>query len=92
MISVSLQANKNYVKLYPNPVDNQLNLEIGSTYNSRVAWRVTSMSGASVIQGERLIAAGVNIWSIDVSKLAKGVYLFKMQGELIDKRIQFVKQ
>ena len=52
------------MKIYPNPVDQQLNFEIGSVNNERIAWKMTSMAGMEILKGERKISSGTTIWSI----------------------------
>ena len=92
VISVSLENAANNVKLYPNPVGNQLNVQINSSGSGRVGWRIINMSGVTVMSGQRTIVGGNNIVGVDVTKLSKGVYLLSVQGDVINKRIQFVKQ
>ncbi|WP_276503075.1 choice-of-anchor tandem repeat GloVer-containing protein [Terrimonas pollutisoli] len=92
VIAVSLENNASKVKVYPNPVGNQLGLQISSSANDRVVWKIINMSGVTVMNGQRTIAAGDNIVGLDVTKLSRGVYLLSVQGDKINKRIQFVKQ
>ncbi|HKO80917.1 MAG TPA: choice-of-anchor tandem repeat GloVer-containing protein, partial [Chitinophagaceae bacterium] len=92
VITLSLESKNNYVKVYPNPVDQHLNLEIGSVNNERVTWKVISMSGMEILKGERRMSAGTTILGIDAGKLSKGIYLLSVQGGAINKQIQFVKQ
>jgi uncharacterized repeat protein (TIGR03803 family) len=92
VVTVSLDSRKEYVKVYPNPVDRQLNLEIGSATSDKIAWKVISISGTDVLRGERMISSGTTILGIDVNKLPKGIYLLSVRGNDIDKMIRFVKQ
>ncbi|MFC0774194.1 choice-of-anchor tandem repeat GloVer-containing protein [Terrimonas alba] len=92
VISVSLENKGNDVKAYPNPVGTQLSLQITSAANDRVVWKIINMSGVTVMNGQRTIAAGDNIVGLDVTKLSRGVYLLGVQGDKINKQIQFVKQ
>ena len=50
------------------------------------------MSGSDILAGQRILPAGVSILQIDVSKLAKGVYLLSVEGDKVKKRLQFFKQ
>jgi uncharacterized repeat protein (TIGR03803 family) len=92
VVTVSLDSRKEYVKAYPNPVDRQLNLEIGSANSSRIVWKVISISGVDVLRGERMISSGTTILGIDVNRLPKGMYMLSVQGDTVNKLIQFVKQ
>jgi uncharacterized repeat protein (TIGR03803 family) len=91
LVTVSLDAAGEYMKVYPNPVDRQLNVEIGAAYSERITWKMIGMSGANMLNGQRTIAAGTNMLQIDVSRLSKGVYLLELKGDKLQKRVQFFK-
>ena len=75
------------VKLYPNPAQSELNLDIPEAMNVQ-AVRIFSANGAEVKQAHTLN----NFNTIDISALAPGVYFLSIQteDEVINKK--FIKQ
>ncbi|RYF95895.1 MAG: T9SS type A sorting domain-containing protein [Chitinophagaceae bacterium] len=92
VVTVSLDAVSDYAKIYPNPADRQLTLEMGSSATEKINWKVISMSGANILSGQRVIGSGTTVLQLDVSKLSKGVYLLSIEGDRLKKRLQFFKQ
>lgn len=66
--------NKNMVALFPNPVQNVLNLNIQSTSNTKTALIITDITGRIVLHEQLTINRGVQIKSLDINKLSKGNY------------------
>ena len=75
------------VKLYPNPAQSELNLDIPESMNVR-GIRIFSVNGAEVKQAHTLN----NFATIDISALNPGVYFLSIQteDEVINKK--FIKQ
>lgn len=74
------------IKLYPNPVKNQLILENLDLISEFIKIEITSLSGRSI---QREIAP---LNSIDVSGLANGVYLLNVYGEDEIHTLKFIKR
>jgi hypothetical protein len=60
--------------IYPNPVTSTLNLSIESTKNTKVEIVVVNTLGMKVYQQPASIATGNNLQSINISRLAAGLY------------------
>lgn len=79
------EATKQNVKVYPNPVQNQLFIELATEQVAEV--EIIDISGKVV----RHISEA-NIKSIDVSMLNKGLYILKVNSEATVSTTQFIKQ
>ncbi|MCU0323317.1 MAG: T9SS type A sorting domain-containing protein, partial [Chitinophagaceae bacterium] len=60
--------------IYPNPVNSILNLSIESTKNTKVEIVLVNTLGMKVYQQPASIATGNNLQSINISRLAAGLY------------------
>ena len=90
--SVKFQTQvDNELKLYPNPVSNDLTLEFFNTKPSRnVLVAIYTMEGKLVKQAVHRTDRAV-VWNINVGDLPIGAYLVKVQGELFSFTERFVK-
>lgn len=90
--SVKLQTQvDNELKLYPNPVSNDLTLEFFNTKPSRnVLIAIYTMEGKLVKEAVHQTDRAV-VWNVNVSDLPIGTYLVKVQGELFSFTERFVK-
>ena len=73
----SINENKNeysYMKVYPNPCNNQLSLDIDNSNNSETIYRINSILGETIIEGR---ISKINN-TINVSQLEKGFYLIQV--------------
>jgi hypothetical protein len=68
---VNTVANTNGISLFPNPAQNIVRV---SGISSDVAYRVTDMSGKTVLNGTTAKS------SIDISQLATGTYALELQN------------
>jgi hypothetical protein len=72
--------------IYPNPVNSILNLSIESTKNTKVEIVLVNTLGMKVYQQPASIATGNNLQSINISRLAAGLYhaqIITPTGEII---------
>ncbi len=92
IVILSVDNENTIVKLYPNPVNNELNLSINSPLPDNVKLQIVDASGKMIRQQARQVATGSNSLTIDITKLASGVYYLSIQGNAINKWLQFVKQ
>lgn len=69
----------NSVRVYPNPAVNEANVEIMMASDANVVVRVFDISG-HMVYSEKLgkLAAGVNNYKLDCTKLAHGMYLINV--------------
>jgi hypothetical protein len=66
------------VKLYPNPTNNQLHIDIESTNNSTVQYTVYDLAGRNLINGTNDMNIGNNTITINVNGLQTGQYIVKL--------------
>jgi Metallo-peptidase family M12B Reprolysin-like/Secretion system C-terminal sorting domain/Bacterial pre-peptidase C-terminal domain/Fibronectin type III domain len=71
-----ITAANGIVKIYPNPVSNVLNVSVLGGISAKASLQVTDLNGKIVLT-QNLIN---NPQSIDISRLAKGVYLIKVDN------------
>jgi hypothetical protein len=76
--------NNSQYKIYPNPVRNQLNLELPANQFRELS--VTDVSGRLILS-QKLSS---NNFPIDVSNWSKGIYILKLKGDNISKVDRFV--
>ena len=79
----------NILSCYPNPADNELNLEL-SNATGDISIEILSTSGQIVLKNESLFYN--NLHTINVSGLESGVYLCKATTEETIKMTSFIKQ
>lgn len=90
---VKIPTGKDYaIRVSPNPAHNILNLDIDSKILDRVTWRIYDAQGREMSRGANDIFVGINVFEIDISKLAAGTYFVKVVGRSrINGQEQFVK-
>ena len=81
-------ATKSLLTVYPNPVTNVLNLSLNSEVNANSKYVIMDAKGVVVMQ-QQLVR---NPQSVDVSSLAKGVYLVKISNGNTTITEKFMKQ
>ena len=86
-VSTKDLSDKVALSVYPNPVDNVLNLEMDSQVSGTFEMRIYNLLG-QVIQIERIdLIAGANRNTFDLSELKEGSYLIQLtDGENITTR------
>ncbi len=68
----------NKLKIYPNPVVDNLNLMIASSSNNKVTVVVSDLAGKIIMQNAAQLVAGENQMHLNVKALAKGSYSIKV--------------
>lgn len=81
--------NKNIVAVFPNPVNDILNLNIQSTANTKGALMIADLTGRIVMHEQLTLNKGSQIQSVNLSKLSKGTYqlTFLLNGDRIVQKI-----
>lgn len=64
----------NKISLYPVPASNVLNIAYGSENNERTSFRIMSIDGKTIMNGDWTPNANINVQTLDISNLASGVY------------------
>ena len=79
------------LSIYPNPVQNKLNINLGTATNGTYKVRIITVAGVEAFSKTNVVTNGNSI-TIDASKLAGGVYLLELTDELGTKQLEkFVK-
>jgi hypothetical protein len=86
-IAVNHTALENQIKIYPNPVNEQLFVEIDNQVSSRVSYQIMDISGRIIKVGE--MEKGLN--TISVQELPNAVYFIYLQTDMDKKALKFVK-
>jgi hypothetical protein len=80
------------VSVYPNPVKNNLNLNISSDKAETVEVEVVDNEGKVVTKQEVEVAAGASTQGINVGSLSNGVYYVKLVTPDRESELKFVKE
>ncbi|AEV32628.1 PKD domain protein [Owenweeksia hongkongensis DSM 17368] len=80
------------LKLYPNPATDVLNVELNLEGNSEVSVRILDMSGKQVLAVSKEKKDKLMTESIDISSLAKGVYMIEVSTEQVKTVRRLVKE
>lgn len=79
-------GNEQGLSIYPNPVNDKINISIDSTINTEnLCFEIYSVSG------EKLISHS-NLEAIDVSGIPAGIYFLKVKNETISRMKKFIKE
>ena len=83
-----LKFNEIDVSIYPNPVQNQLNLKFANSNFETIDLQMFDASGRTVLKVADISSKGSE-YKVDVSKMNNGIYLLKLNtsGKTITKRI-----
>ena len=76
------------VKLYPNPVSNILNVSVLGVIRAEASFQITDITG-KIVMTKSIIN---NPQAIDISRLAKGVYMIKVNNNGKEITSKFTKQ
>ena len=84
--------NSPLTTIYPNPVQDKLNIKLINSINVTYNLKVLSISGIEVI-GNTLVVASGNTITLPVSKLAAGVYTIELTDTFGNKQLKkFIKE
>ena len=78
------------VNLYPNPADNEVNIDFTLRKNAEVSYRIVNNMGQVVLTAEpESLSAGNHLERIDISSLAAGLYMLNLNidGKIVTKKI-----
>jgi hypothetical protein len=91
IVALPLDSRKSMVMIYPNPVNEKLNLTISVNKAEKLQASIIDNTGKTVQRYMINVATGSTTTALDVSSLAKGIYYFEIKGEGIKERKAFVK-
>ncbi|MFH2096928.1 MAG: T9SS type A sorting domain-containing protein [Bacteroidota bacterium] len=79
------------ISLYPNPVNEKLNLEIPLAGNANMNISILNISGQAMYQGSFDFSKGINKISINTEALGQGMYFVRISGDGMNQTIKFIK-
>lgn len=85
----TFQKNEVFTKIYPNPTNDMVNLEIQSKTSGKLKLIVSDASGRELKNSESTVKSGVNVIQLDLSTFPSGIYLVTISN---DKDINFTKK
>lgn len=83
-----LAESSDLIRIYPNPANRILNLEINSIKPRVYSWKIIDMSGRVLLESNFDCKHGTNILPIDINQLAKGIYTMQLRGDQEMKSVQ----
>ena len=87
--NVTVDLLSNSLEVFPNPSDGFFNLLISNPYPGRADVNIYNMQGQKVYATQFIVSINSNTFSIDISGIAKGVYLLsvEMNGVVLSKKL-----
>jgi hypothetical protein len=76
--SVKNTGNADFA-IYPNPVKDLMKVDINADKTDKGVIIITDINGKQVYSRNVNVAAGSNTFSIDISNMAQGAYIIKVQ-------------
>ncbi len=77
--------------IWPNPVTDELNIQLTSSLRGRVNMDVIDLSGRTVLAGNSILTSGANRSSLPTSELTPGMYMLRIGNGNDARTIRFVK-
>ena len=90
-ISINNIGKNELLKVYPNPVNASSYLSIAATANNKIYLSICDINGKVYWQQNSNIVAGNNLILLPYTLLAKGIYLLKVKGTMLDESIVIEK-
>ena len=78
------------VRVYPNPVQDVLNIEVNASMASEMSIAVYNITGQKVMETSANVNAGINTPSINVSSLNSGIYFVTVKANGFENTMKFV--
>jgi trimeric autotransporter adhesin len=90
-VNISLADLAGRVFATPNPAMNETQLNITAFNNGKGQWSIVDNAGHTVMQSAIQLKTGNNNVTIDISKLAAGIYYLDVKGGGVNKRVRLQK-
>lgn len=85
---VSIGASENEIlstwPIFPNPTNTDINIRLNSKKQGTANFIIYDVLGDIVSNTEKTIETGVNVYSIDISKLSVGAYYFEIRNSFYE--------
>jgi len=83
--------NKGIITIHPNPVVNDVTVEINAAVTEQANWELTDIAGKTVLQHALALTRGNNVITINLAKIPSGSYYLKIAGNNINQAIKLQK-
>ena len=91
--AVNFEKAGSLIVIYPNPARDVLNIEYTSTRSGKIELQVIDSKGAVMLKQNMAVSNGMNLESINIASLSKGIYVLRYQdADGNASFIKFVKQ
>ncbi len=90
-LSVSFTTQSASLNIFPNPVKAVLTAQIFSAKAEKATLQIINMQGKVLQQKEMKLATGSNTITFNAAGLAKGTYVLKVKGNVVNEKRQFMK-
>lgn len=77
-------------RVYPNPANGVLNIEVNAASNSDATMTVFNIMGQKVVEKNANLYTGINTTSINTNELSSGVYFVTVKANGFEKTMKFV--
>jgi sugar lactone lactonase YvrE len=85
-------SNSGRFAIYPNPVNNTLNIQFSASYTSgKNTFEIVDITGRTITSFDRTVNSG-NIIPVDVSALSGGMYFIKVSNNTSSQVLKFIKE
>jgi len=78
VITLENNVSIDLMHLYPNPIQDHLNISINSLNDSQISLEIYDLSGRNVKQQKTSLQRGSNIFKMNLEELKKGIYALKI--------------
>lgn len=78
------------VRVYPNPAQDVLNLEVNASQASEMSIAIYNIAGQKVIETSANLHTGINAPSVNVSSLNSGIYFVTVKANGFENTMKFV--
>jgi hypothetical protein len=87
----SILKNKDGLKIYPNPVTSELNINLDLVHSSEITFTVFNILGQSIHSEKHMLQTGTNHFSLSTARLLPGIYFLNISTEAGSIQRKFVK-
>lgn len=92
VVMLSIDRKTDFLTIYPNPVQRDINLTITLTAKTRLNWQLVDYSGRVLKNGIYDLSAGSTSVSIEAVNLRPGTYLLQVKGDGMQQVLKVIKQ
>ncbi len=89
-VGVQSKEKENKIKCYPNPTNNNLNIDIISSSYSKTRISLFDITGKQIINIDKDIVSGINNLSLDTHYINNGVYFLNIQNNELNETHKIV--